>query len=116
MRKVIAWYKQSSFTTRLCLILWAVFLLSLLPLLVIGMYNHPAGDDFAYGLNAHLAWESSHSLWAAIKAAAATVKSYYTSWQGTYSSIFLMSLQPAVISERLYALTTPLMLGMLPAL
>lgn len=113
MRKVIAWYKQSSFTTRLCLILWAVFLLSLLPLLVIGMYNHPAGDDFAYGLNAHLAWESSHSLWAAIKAAAATVKSYYTTWQGTYSSIFLMSLQPAVISERLYALTTPLMLGML---
>lgn len=91
----------------------AVFILSLIPLIHIGLYTHAAGDDFAYGLEAHFCWEETHSLPAVIQAAAQTVKSYYYSWQGTYSSIFLMALQPAVISERLYPLTCILMLSML---
>lgn len=91
----------------------AVFILSLIPLLQLSLYSHPAGDDYAYGLLAHLAWENSHSLSEVLKAAVENVRNYYNTWQGTYASIFLMSLQPAVLSQRLYPLTTVLMLGML---
>ena len=106
-------FQTLSLTSRLCLILSAVFILSLIPLLHIGLYAHAAGYDFAFGLQAHLAWKETRSLPAVIHAALNTVKSYYYSWQGTYSSIFLMALQPAVISERLYPLTCVIMLAML---
>lgn len=86
------------------------FLISLLPVCRLAFYAHPAGDDYAYGVAAHLAWTDTHSLSAVLAAAVSNVKGYYTSWQGTYSSIFLMSLQPAIFSQRLYFLTTFLML------
>lgn len=41
---------------------------------------------------------------------AKTVESYLN-WQGTFSAIFLMALQPAVFSEKLYFLTTFIMLA-----
>lgn len=98
---------------RICLFMGILFCVSLIPLLTLAFYAHPAGDDYVYGLQAHLAWTDSRSLIQTVKAAADTVAGYYTSWQGTYSSIFLMALQPAVFSQRLYPLTTFLMLGML---
>jgi len=75
------------------------FLISLLPVCRLAFYAHPAGDDYAYGVAAHLAWTDTHSLSAVLAAAVSNVKGYYTSWQGTYSSIFLMSLQPAIFQS-----------------
>lgn len=104
---------ELSYTQKLCLIMSLVFILSLFPLIHIGMYAHSVGDDYSYGLSAHLAWENTGSIPAVIQAALENTRQFYNSWQGTYSSIFLMSLQPAIISERLYPLTCILMLGML---
>ena len=101
-----------SLTEKLCFIMLTLFLISLLPVCRLAFYAHPAGDDYAYGVAAHLAWTDTHSLSAVLAAAVSNVKGYYTSWQGTYSSIFLMSLQPAIFSQRLYFLTTFLMLFM----
>ena len=101
-----------SLAEKLCFIMLTLFLISLLPVCRLAFYAHPAGDDYAYGVAAHLAWTDTHSLSAVLAAAVSNVKSYYTSWQGTYSSIFLMSLQPAIFSQRLYFLTTFLMLFM----
>ena len=66
-------FQTLSLTSRLCLILSAVFILSLIPLLHIGLYAHAAGDDFAFGLQAHLAWKETRSLPAVIHAALNTV-------------------------------------------
>lgn len=107
--------RSLSAAERLCLIMGILFAASLIPLLILSFYAHPAGDDYVYGVQAHLTWEGTHSLIETIKTALSTVKNYYGSWQGTYSSIFLMALQPAVFSQRLYFLTTFLMLGMLTA-
>ena len=101
-----------SLAEKLCFIMLTLFLISLLPVCRLAFYAHPAGDDYAYGVAAHLAWTDTHSLSAVLAAAVSNVKGYYTSWQGTYSSIFLMSLQPAIFSQRLYFLTTFLMLFM----
>lgn len=110
MRQLTAKFQKLSLTSRLCLLMSVIFVLSLIPLLHIGLYNHPAGDDFASGLLTHLAWKETHSLIETIKAAFETAKNYYMSWQGTYSSAFLVSLHPGIFSERLYILTTPIML------
>ena len=101
-----------SLAEKLCFIMLTLFLISLLPVCRLAFFAHPAGDDYAYGVAAHLAWTDTHSLSAVLAAAVSNVKGYYTSWQGTYSSIFLMSLQPAIFSQRLYFLTTFLMLFM----
>lgn len=101
-----------SLAEKLCFIMLTLFLISLLPVCRLAFYAHPAGDDYAYGVAAHLAWTDTHSLSAVLAAAVSNVKGYYTSWQGTYSYIFLMSLQPAIFSQRLYFLTTFLMLFM----
>ena len=113
IKRVANQFQNLSLTSKLCLIMSTVFVLSLLPLIHIGFYAHAAGDDFTFSLQTHLCWKETHSLLAVIQAAIKTVKAYYYTWQGTYSSIFLMSLQPNAISEKLYFLTCIIMLSML---
>lgn len=91
----------------------SVLVLSLIPLLLVGRYAVPSADDFAYGYPAHLCWEDSHSILQTIHAATDKVILSYHTWQGTFSSIFLMALQPSVWSEHLYFLTPIIMLGVL---
>ncbi len=113
IKKICEYWKNLSPVQRLSRILALAFLVSIFPVLALAFYSHPAGDDYAYGLAAHLAWKETHSAVSVLRAAVQNVVNYYNTWQGTYASIFLMSLQPAVISQRLYPLTTFLMLGML---
>lgn len=94
-----------------CLIL--LELVSIVPLLIVGFYNHPSMDDFYYGtLTAH-AWTESGSWMEVLKAALKTVHDTYFEWQGTFSGIFLMSLQPSVFGECWYPLGTMLILSSL---
>ena len=92
----------------LCLVV-----LCLLPLLLIGKYDHPCADDFGYGYDTHIVWKSTHSLAETLKTAVHIAHYTYYSWQGTFSSIFLMSLTPVVFGEQYYAIVPYLMLGIL---
>ena len=85
------------------------FVLCLLPLLYLSRYDVPCADDYIYGLEAHLTLVHGGSLAEAVVAAFRHTVSTYHNWQGSYSAIFLMCLQPAVFSERLYCLTPWLM-------
>ncbi len=98
-KKVVAWVSL------------IICIVSLIPLFYVARYNHPTGDDIYYGLQAHLAWESTGSLWETLKAAAESVAKYYNEWQGTFSAMLIMHLQPTVFSEELYFLTSYLVLG-----
>lgn len=89
----------------------AALAISLLPLLVLGFYNHPCADDYNYGLYAAQAVKSGESVLGVIAAAARKTAETYQNWQGTFSAIFLMALHPAVFSESCYAITPFLMLG-----
>ena len=35
----------------------AILLLSLIPLIWLGRYNYPTGDDYYYGAETHLVWQ-----------------------------------------------------------
>lgn len=88
-----------------------VFVATLIPLLYMGIYNHPTGDDIYYGLQAHLAWEETGSLWQTILAAVKGTGEYYYTWQGTFSAMLIMHLQPTVFAESAYTLTPFIVLG-----
>ena len=85
----------------------------LVPMLLLSFYATPMADDFSYGAPAHRAWVESGSFFATLSAALSKVRESFFSWQGTYSAIFLMAIQPAVFSEGLYWMTTFIMLGTL---
>lgn len=73
-----------------------VLLVLLVPVARIMMYCVPWYDDFGYGKWVKSFWEIRHSVWDAVKGAAASARSSYYAWQGTFSSCFMMSLMPAV--------------------
>jgi len=97
----------------IAIIFTGIFLLSLLPIFRIAYYAHPFADDFTYGLHAHQTFEATKSIIQTMIVAAQTAKDTYFTWQGTFSSVFLMALNPAVFQESIYWITPFLILGML---
>ena len=85
------------------------FALCLMPLLYLSRYDVPCADDYIYGTAAHLTLVHGGSLTDAVAAALRHTADTYRGWQGSYAAIFLMCMQPAVFSERLYCLTPWLM-------
>ncbi len=95
---------------------WAaviVFILSLFPVIALAGVDRASGDDWSFGLLTHLAWVDTHSVLRVLQAAFASVKKYYFSWQGTWFSVFLFSLQPEVFSHDAYWMVPVLMTGLL---
>ncbi len=90
-----------------------VLFLSLIPLIWLGRYSYPTGDDFYYGAETHLVWESTHSLIQTLKAAIAGTKETYFTWQGSYSGLLLMHLAPNVFSITAYHFVPLVIIGLL---
>jgi len=81
-------------------------LLSLLPVIYLGRYNHPTGDDYYYGGATKAVWEKTGSIIETVGEAIRGVAYQYENWQGTYSGMFLMHLSPNVFDERAYKVGT----------
>ena len=95
---------------------WAAllgFLASMVPVWALSFYTVPGCDDYTYGVKTHGAWKAAGTLTAVLRAALETTLEYWQEWQGTYSSIFLMTLSPGILDEKWYFLTVFLMTGML---
>ncbi len=95
---------------------WAgvvIFVILMLPVVYLSFVNRASGDDYGYGVYTREAWVTSHSLLEVLKASIQTIRSLYYSWQGTWFSIFVFSLQPEVFSRHAYVITTFLMLFLL---
>ncbi|MCM1174316.1 MAG: DUF6056 family protein [Blautia sp.] len=71
-----------------------LFVLSILPLLLLGRYNVMCIDDYNYGMRVHDTWMATGSLGQSIRTAAAQTKEFFIQWQGTYISCFLMAVCP----------------------
>ncbi|MCM1268071.1 MAG: DUF6056 family protein [Bacteroidales bacterium] len=99
--------------TKAAAFLILLFALSLIPIFWLGIYDYPAADDYGYSAGTYAAWTETQSVFQAIGGACATVADRWQNWQGTFSTMFLMAMQPGV--WRLYALVPFLMIGMLSA-
>ena len=97
---------------KLYIIALLVFIISLIPMLIISFFNFPSADDFSYTVDIHKAWVNDGII-GYILAVFDNVKDFYFTWQGTFSAITLMSLQPGVFDTGLYFITTFILLGIL---
>lgn len=98
------------------LLLWLLLFAlaaSLIPLLVLGFYAAPSSDDYSFSVQTRAAFVESGSLPRTLAAAADKTREIYRDWQGSFSAVFLMALQPAIFGARWYALTPALMLASL---
>lgn len=83
------------------------------PLLLIGRYDFASCDDFSYGRETYMTFLETKSFFSVFKSALQKVKEVYGSWQGTYSAILLMTLNPAVWGDEVYPITPYIMMSML---
>ncbi len=93
-------------------LLTIVLTLSLIPMLVIAIYARPFVDDYGYSTRTHDAWQSTHSVIALLGAMGKEVVEAYHTWQGSFSAIAIFSLQPGIISERVYGLSTLILVAL----
>lgn len=87
-------------------VMLAIMLAGSLALIALGLFNHPTGDDYFYGVEAHRAFLETRNPLMLIKEAIEGAGFEYFYWQGTYSAMFFMFLPPNVASEKLYKLVT----------
>lgn len=95
--------KSRAIIAYLCLV---ILIISLIPVCYVGRFNHPTGDDYYYGADAHLAIVNGEGLFGAIDKAIDGVAYEYRNWQGTYAALFLMFLAPNVFNESAYHFVT----------
>lgn len=87
-------------------------ILCYIPIVLSGRYVYPQGDDFDYSALCHRVWVEGQGFSGVLKAAFAQVAEAYVGWQGTFSSLFLMALQPGVCDTDGYHLV-PFLLSFL---
>lgn len=92
----------------------AAFAIMMLPLLRIALYSVPYYDDYMFGRVAKAWMEELGSPWGAFKGAIESVRTEWYAWQGTYTSIFFMTLMPGIWGEDKYFLGPMFLLILLP--
>lgn len=92
------------------LIIYIMMLISLMPILIIALYNHPSADDYGYSDTVYKIVQNGGNCFAIIKEALKSTIQGMQVWQGLYSSGFLLALQPAVFGEQFYGLVTYVMI------
>lgn len=105
--------KRSINRRQLACAMRVLFWLSLLPLVLIALYNYPADDDFGFVYPVATAWVQTGSLWQTLKAAIQKTYETYMTWQGDFFSTLLFCFTPMVFDINLYFLDNWAMLALL---
>lgn len=95
---------------RLSYLLIVIYVLSLIPVLVIGKYDYPSADDFSMGLGTRLVYEATGSLFAVAGKILSETARYYRTWIGYFTSCLFTTVSPATFGEDWYALTPAVIL------
>lgn len=101
VRKILGW-KPGKWLLAAVAVLGMIGLL--LPLFRIVPYTAPWYDDFNYGYYTRNFLEQEYSFASALKGVMYCVKTSWYAWQGTFSSIFFMSLVSVAWGEQYYYL------------
>ena len=93
--------------------LMAISILSIIPFVIISFFNRPSADDFNFSWRTFQALRNGGGFFELIAKAFNTVSYYWFNWQGTYTSAFVFSLQPAIWGSKMYAITGIVMLTLI---
>lgn len=95
--------------SKIVILLIALFIAGLVPIFLLGRYDYLSADDYGFSAHCNIVWMQSHSVVQVIKTAGETAIEIWNRWQGTFSSIFLMALQPGIWG--MYSLVPWIMIG-----
>lgn len=87
---------------RICMILFVVMMV---PLVIISLYNYPADDDFQVALPSATAWLQTGSPLAVFQTIYEQNRQTYLNWQGNFVSGVLCNLSPMIFDMNLYFLS-----------
>ena len=73
-----------------------VFLITLIPVFSISIYDQPSADDYVYGLLTRQTWDSTGSIFQTLHTAWNQMVHSYMTWDGNFFATFLGALQPSV--------------------
>lgn len=104
MHKIIPIIKKQQ-SQIFCAATVALFILICIPLFTVAKYNYMSGDDLAFGAATHHAIQDGQP-WKIFGLAATKTAELYQTWQGSFSAIFLFTLQPGIWGEQYYQLGT----------
>lgn len=86
-----------------------LLILSLIPMFCAAFYSRPFSDDYFYGAPLYHSLKSGLGFFQALPSVFDHIKNSYYTWQGTFSAIFLFSIHPGVFSDKLYGLSSLLL-------
>ena len=89
-------------------LIWALLLL---PFFLGAQAAHPATDDFTFAAYTHPTWMQTHSLPHVLKDALSYAVRTWRDWQGTFTGIVIMTLNPAVFSIDHYGVHAVILLA-----
>lgn len=92
------------------IVLIVLTIVLLFPILRVSFYTHPSADDFNYGVNTINIIQEKGIIGVA-RGSIKTLIEFYKTWQGTYSAIILFTLNPSILGENMYFLTTFIIIG-----
>lgn len=95
------WLNSNLWTAILCV---AALLLIVVPMLYISKYVWPSSDDYEFSIFAKEVFEAGKGIFEICRQAFGVVAEKYVNWQGTYSAIFLMALQPGIWGDQFYGI------------
>lgn len=90
----------------------ALFVLTLLPIILIAPFGHATGDDLGYGAHVMQALRDGTGIAGAVSNIAGEIVSKWYTWQGTWASIFLFCIEPGVFGEKFYTIVPLLAVAM----
>lgn len=80
-----------------------ILILSIVPMIIISIFSRPCADDYNYAISTyHLIQSGDWNIFDLLKTAYEVDFHYYNTWQGLYSSAFILSLQPGIFGEKYY--------------
>ena len=97
----------------LSIVVTVIYVLSVLPLLIIGHYNWIASDDLAQAGVMNQYYSSTGNIVGTIFLGFKYAHEFYKNWMGCYFSDLLFRFNPCIICEKMYFLVIYEMLGML---
>lgn len=110
LKNIIMWRPDMRLVAALFVV---ALVLLLIPLVRMAIYSVPWYDDYNYGKFVKGFLSEERSLQSALKGAQYCTKTMWYAWQGTFSSIFLMSLVPLIWGEEYYFLGALFLIGIL---
>lgn len=108
------WLKKIDSKALTSIIVVAIFFISMIPIMYLAIYSRPCVDDYAYSVKTHdIIVHNDYNILHLLKEAIKVDMEFYNTWQGLYSSAFILSLQPGIFGEKYYCIGTwILILGM----